>query len=642
MSSQARGADDLPQVFAPGGSLQRALPDYEPRSCQLSMAEFVAAAIESDSHALVEAGTGTGKSLAYLVPALRSEKQTIVSTATKALQDQLWQRDLPLAQAAADTSVATALLKGRANYLCLLSLDEQTRLPELGVAAKLGRVQAWARSTKTGDVDELGADASAPLRSALTRGVDTCEGRLCPFHRECWAERARWQAGSAQIVVTNHHLLFADAKLRQSGGDTAGAMPLPAAPLVVLDEAHTLEDAATSTFAAVIDAERAPRLLNGARVRAGLARRFASVCSAALRANTDAFESLERLSGFSRTALTEEVPAGVRLAREAWTLVEAAQGIGDADERAWLERRLRELAMDAERVFRPDDPDWVHYVERNVQRGLVASAAPIQVDRLFRANVAARHTVVNTSATLAVGQSFNYVKTRLGLHGAETLITEPAFDYARQALVYIAEDLPAPPAGGGSSAAYDAAIAGTIERLVHTSGGRAFCLFTSHRALADAWGRLEGKLPFAMFRQGQGATTALLERFRASGDGVLFGTRSFWEGVDVPGEALSLVIIARMPFAAPDDPVVAARTERLRAEGEDWFGGYALPRATLLLKQGFGRLIRSSRDRGVVAILDSRVTNRSYGGIVLSSLPPARRSYSLQDVRAFFDARPQT
>jgi ATP-dependent DNA helicase DinG len=504
------------------------------------------------------------------------------------------------------------------------------------VGDKLERIRTWSRSTASGDIDELGAAASADVRRALTRGTDTCEGRLCPHVDACWAEKARATAARATIVVTNHYLWFADAKLRQVGGEEVTAMPLPDAPVLVLDEGHTLEDAATSAFAAQIDAERAPRILNSLRVRTALAQRNVPTFSAALQANLEAFEALDRMMGAGRTPIETEVVAGLRLSEHAWELTRAAEAIEDRDERRWVERRLRELAMDAERVFRPDDPAWVHYAERDPTRGVVATAAPIEVDRLFGRSIAAKRSVLATSATLTVGRSFDYIKTRLGMHGAQDLVTEPAFDYTSQALLYVAADLPPPPTGGADSDAYGAAIANAIHDLVMASGGRAFCLFTSYRALNDAWRRTGSRLPFHAFRQGERPAQDLLDAFRAAGDGVLFGTRSFWEGVDVPGEALSLVIITRMPFAVPDDPVVAARTERLRAEGRDWFGEFALPRATLLLKQGFGRLIRSSRDRGVVAILDSRVVTRAYGRVVLDSLPDARRTQRLDDVRAFF------
>ncbi len=623
-------------LFGPDGPLAQVLPGYESRRCQTQMADFVAAAIESDQHALIEAGTGTGKSLAYLAPVLLAGRQAVISTATKALQDQLWEHDLPLAQRALGTNARAAVLKGRANYLCLLSLDEQTTQPELTVAPRLDEIRRWARATRNGDLDELGQAATVDTRRALARGVDTCEGRLCPFHDDCWAERARARAAQAQIVVTNHHLVFADAKLRQAGGDAATGMPLPSAGLAILDEAHTLEDAATTAFAAEIDRSRASRILNSARVRAGLADTHARTISAALKASDDAFATLEGLRGTTRAPIVDEIPAGARLARLAAELTDASAAAADRDERAWLERRLRELAMDAELIFRPGDPDWVHFVERPARRDPVAKAVPVAVDDLFARRIAATRTVVGTSATLAVDESFDYVKSRIGLHGAADLITDAAFDYARQARLYVASHLPPPPRGGELSDRYDSAIAGAIRELTDISGGRAFCLFTSHRALNATWRLVRDQLAGPALRQGEAPTTMLLDRFRQAGNAVLFGTRSFWEGVDIPGDALSLVVITRMPFAVPDDPVVAARTERLRAEGRDWFGEYALPRAALLLKQGFGRLIRSRRDRGVVAILDSRVATRAYGETVLASLPAAPRTDRLEDVAAFF------
>ena len=639
MNGPTQGRRPLERLFGAGGVLSRLLPGYETRACQLQMAEFVEGALETGQHALVEAGTGTGKSLAYLAPLLQAKSQAIVSTATKALQDQLWFHDLPLAARLTGLSPSVARLKGRANYLCLLSLEHQARMPDAAIAGYMASVRAWAGRTASGDMDELGEGATPVLRATLTRGTETCEGRLCPHVRECWAEKARAQAAEAQIVITNHHLVLVDAKLRSVGDEDGSGMPLPQGAPAVLDEAHTLEDAATSVFAAEIDAARASRTLNTPRVIEAVGRGRAGTVRAALEASTAAFAQVERTLGAGRTPIVEEIPAGIRLAELATELGEAAGELADGEERAWLSRRLRELAMDADRVFRVDDPDWVHYAERSDERGIVATAAPIDVAATFQQLVADRRQVIGTSATLTVGGSFDYAADRLGLAGAEGMVTEPAFDYNRQALLYLPPDIPPPPSGGYASEEYASAIASRIEALVQASGGGAFCLFTSHRALRDAWRRLSGRLDYPVLRQGQAPTPALLDQFRAAGNAVLFGTRSFWEGVDVPGDALSLVIITRLPFAVPDDPVIAARTDRLRAEGRDWFGEFALPRATLLLKQGVGRLIRSSHDRGVVAILDRRLTTRRYGAVVLDSLPPARRTAELADVYRFFSSR---
>ena len=627
--------DSVRDIFALNGPLNALLPQYEPRECQVQMADAVHQAVTRRQHTLIEAGTGTGKTLAYLIPALLSEKPFIVSTATRALQDQLWSNDLPMALRAAGIEAPTALLKGRANYLCLLSMDDQIRQPELEVAPVLPKVLPWANTTATGDLDELGFVGTGALRAALSRGTDACEGRLCAFYSDCWAEKARQRAGEARVVVTNHALVFTDAKMRQHRGANDAAL-LPDAPLIVLDEAHTVEDVATSAFAAEIDAERPARILNMRRIRDALANRHVRTFTAVLEASTAAFRALDRSVGPGRSPLTEALPAGLRLAQAARELHDAASEVSDPGERGWIERRLFELAMDAQRVFGVEDADWVHYVDRDSQRGLVARAAPIAVDRLIREHLSDRRTVIGTSATLTVGGSFDYLQSRLGLSDARTVATEYAFDYARQAMVYVDVRMPTPNGEEGSTDAYDRAVADAIVQLIEASRGRAFCLFTSYRALNDAWRRLEGRLPYPILRQGDAPAPALLDQFRRSGNAVLLGTRSFWEGVDVRGEALSLVIIPRLPFAVPDDPVVAARTDRLRRQGADWFGGYALPRAVLLLKQGFGRLIRSSTDRGVVAILDSRIVQRSYGRTVLDSLPPARRTSRIDDVRKFF------
>ena len=602
------------------------------------MAEFVDGVVAEGGRGVVEADTGTGKSLAYLVPVLRSKRRAIVSTSTKALQDQLWTHDLPLAARVAGVAPSTALLKGRANYLCLLSLDEQTLAPDLLLGEQLSGVRAWAATTATGDMAELGAQATPDVVTNLTRGVDTCEGSLCPFAGDCWAEKARARAGAADVVVTNHHLVFADAKLRGASSE-AGGMPLPPDGVLILDEAHTLDEAATSAFSAHLDDGRAARIMNAPRVRAALEGDHTRTMAAVVSASARAFASLNRTVGLNRTTISDEIVAGLSLAESAQSLLEACEAITDPDTRTWVSRRIHELAADAERVFRLDDPSWVHFAERARDGALTAHAAPLEVDRLIDGATRDRPAVIASSATLTVDRSFAYVLSRLGMGGAAELSTEPAFDYARQALIYAPADLDPPPTAGADDDAYSAGLAHRLTELVEASGGGAFFLFTSRRALNDAWRRTRGAFPYPRFRQGDAAPAELLRRFRAANNGVLFGVRSFWEGVDVRGDALRLVVIARLPFAVPDDPVVAARTEHLRRAGANWFAELALPRAALLLKQGFGRLIRSTTDRGVVAVLDSRLRRRRYGQTILRSLPPAPVTHRLDHVQHFYRAR---
>ena len=602
------------------------------------MAEFVDGVVDEGGRGVVEADTGTGKTLAYLVPVLRARHRAIVSTSTKALQDQLWTHDLPLAARVAGVTPKTALLKGRANYLCLLSLDEQVQSPDLLLGERLANVQTWASTTATGDMAELGADATPDVLSNLTRGVDTCEGNLCPFHGDCWAEKARARAGQADVVVTNHHLVFADAKLRGAGGEAAG-MPLPPDGVLILDEAHTLDEAATSAFSAHLDDGRAARIMNAPRVRDSLGPDHTRAMSAVVAASARAFAALNRTVGLNRTTITDEIGPGLTLAESAHSLLEACEAIEDQDTRAWVSRRIHELAADADRIFRLDDPAWVHFAERGRDGSLTAHAAPLEVDRLIHGSTRHRPAVIASSATLTVDRSFAYLISRLGFGGAAELITHPAFDYRRQALIYAPADLQPPPTAGHDDEPYLAGLAHRIIELVNASGGGAFLLFTSRRAMNDAWRRTRKAFPYPRFRQGDAAPADLLQRFRQANNGVLFGLRSFWEGVDVRGDALRLVVIARLPFAVPDDPVVAARTEHLRSQGANWFAELALPRAALLLKQGFGRLIRSTSDRGVVAVLDSRLRRRRYGSTVLRSLPQAPVTHRLDHVQHFFRSR---
>ena len=602
------------------------------------MAEFVDGVVDEGGRGVVEADTGTGKTLAYLVPVLRARHRAIVSTSTKALQDQLWTHDLPLAARVAGVTPKTALLKGRANYLCLFSLDEEVQAPDLLVGERLTSVQTWASTTATGDMAELGADATPDVLANLTRGVDTCEGNLCPFHGDCWAEKARARAGQADVVVTNHHLVFADAKLRGAGGEAAG-MPLPPDGVLILDEAHTLDEAATSAFSAHLDDGRAARIMNAPRVRDSLGRDHTRAMSAVVAASARAFAALNRTVGLNRTTITDEIGPGLTLAESAHSLLEACEAIEDQDTRAWVSRRIHELAADADRVFRLDDPAWVHFAERARDGSLTAHAAPLEVDRLIHGATRHRPSVIASSATLTVDRSFAYLISRLGFGGAAELITDPAFDYRRQALIYAPADIQPPPTAGHDDEPYLAGLAHRLNDLVRASGGGAFLLFTSRRAMNDAWRRTRTAFPYPRFRQGDAAPADLLQRFREANNGVLFGLRSFWEGVDVRGDALRLVVIARLPFAVPDDPVVAARTEHLRSQGANWFAELALPRAALLLKQGFGRLIRSTSDRGVVAVLDSRLRRRRYGSTILRSLPPAPVTHRLDNVQRFFRAQ---
>ena len=331
------------------------------------MAEFVDGIVAEGGRGVVEADTGTGKSLAYLVPVLRSKRRAIVSTSTKALQDQLWTHDLPLAARVAGVAPATALLKGRANYLCLLSLDEQTLAPDLLLGEQLSGVRAWAATTATGDMAELGAQATPDVVPNLTRGVDTCEGSLCPFAGDCWAEKARARAGAADVVVTNHHLVFADAKLRGASSE-AGGMPLPPDGVLILDEAHTLDEAATSAFSAHLDDGRAARIMNAPRVRAALEGDHTRTMAAVVSASARAFASLNRSVGLNRTTITDEIGSGLSLAESAQALLESCKAITDPDTRTWVSRRIHELAADAERVFRLDDPSWVHFAEAHARR----------------------------------------------------------------------------------------------------------------------------------------------------------------------------------------------------------------------------------------------------------------------------------
>jgi len=616
-------------VFGNDGPLARVLPGYAYRSEQSAMAAAVGRALALDEPLIVEAGTGTGKTFAYLIPALLSGRSVIISTGTRTLQDQLFRRDVPLLTRALGMPVKMALLKGRANYLCRhrLELATQQRLRlggERGSARMLARVSRWASTTKSGDLSEL-ADMpeQSPIWPMITSTRENCLGQECPQFSRCHVFEARRAAQAADIVVVNHHLLLADLALKDEGfGDL-----LPGAEAVILDEAHQVPDIAAQFFGQTWSIRQAQLLLRDAA---------AEMHNAGVRA-PDAADALARID-----TLLEDLRSGLRAGpgRHDWgnlpdsfldllpsietalgNMARELEGLGAGSGTANCARRARSLAEALAALAAMPDEAGIRWVEAN-SAGLSLHFTPFEIAERLRAYVDARPCAwVFTSATLAIGDDFSHFAVRIGLPDARTLKIDSPFDYRSQARIYLPRDMPDPQHPGYARKFIDACAP-----LIEASGGRAFLLYTSYRALGEGVLAIKERFPdppFPVLVQGQAPREALLNRFRELGNAVLLATGSFWEGVDVKGEALSIVAIDKLPFASPDDPLLKARLEGIRRRGGNPFLEYQLPQAVLSLKQGVGRLIRDFDDFGVIVLGDPRLTNKPYGSVFLKSLPPS-------------------
>jgi len=617
------------------------------------MAQAVARAITLRQPLVAEAGTGTGKTFAYLVPALLYGGKVIVSTGTKTLQDQLFERDLPLIRDALAAPITVALLKGRANYVCHHHLERtarEGRLPTRADARYLPKIVAFARATARGDRAEL-ADVpeNAAIWPLVTSTRDNCLGSNCAFHRECFVMKARKEALDADVVVINHHLFFADVTLRDEGL----AELLPACSTVILDEAHQLPDTATLFFGEQTTAGELAELARDAEAIARSQLRDVPDLPDASAELVPLIRRFRLAAGdtpgkFSQQALglrqpfreaLEALAAGLdRLASEMQLVADRSEDV------ALVARRAETAAGSLERWqagLRGDAPDeWIRWMDIGAQSWQL-HASPLSVADVFRRQVdETGRAWIFTSATLAVGRDFSHYTSQLGLGDAATGCWDSPFDYSAQGLLYVPRGLPAPNSIEHTNAVVDAALP-----VLKASGGRAFLLFTTLRALSAARERLTALferdgLDYPILVQGEGSKTELLLRFRALGNAILLGSASFWEGVDVPGDALSVVVIDKLPFAPPDDPLLAARLTRLAAEGRNAFMDWQLPQAAISLKQGAGRLIRTETDRGVLMVCDPRIVDKPYGRKIWQSLPAMKRTRELADVVAFFEAAP--
>lgn len=613
------------------GPLSGTLAGFTPRAAQQAMAEAVAQAMADYTTLVVEAGTGVGKTFAYLIPTLLSGETVLIATATRNLQDQLYHDDLPRLCAALGVKVSVALLKGRANYLCRYRLKAALAAIDTPTT-ELVQIAHWAQHTETGDIAELSNIAEdAPVWPRVTSTVDNCLGQTCADYPRCCVAQARREALKADILVVNHHLLCADLALKEEGfGDI-----LPSVATIIVDEAHRLPDIATEFFGASLRHRQLLELAQDAYAEPALE---ISGREAARALDTAAVRLRSALGPLTRRNwLVErdrpEVKAALAALQAALTALDGALTTTAASPRR---KALEGLSCRTNRLiarlqlFSEDISQAVQWVE-TTRRGFVLHHAPLDAAAVFQARLKALSCAwILTSATLAVGGDFRYFTTRLGLADATCLRLESPYDYAHHALLYLPAGLPEPQELGHTHAMLKAALP-----VIHAAGGRTFMLFTSHRALREAWAYLGPRLEFPLLVQGTAPRHRLIEAFRCAGNAVLLGTGSFWEGVDVRGRALSCVIIDKLPFAMPDDPVLEARLDAVRERGGNPFFEIQLPQAVIGLKQGIGRLIRHETDRGVLMVCDPRLKTRGYGKVFLNSLPRLPVTDQLQDVRNF-------
>jgi ATP-dependent DNA helicase DinG len=631
-------------IFGPGGLLATRHPAYEFRPSQLAMACDVEEAFQKHQHAVIEAGTGTGKTLAYLIPAIRSGRRVVVSTATKSLQEQLYQKDVPFLQKHFAPHLKAALMKGRSNFLCrhkVHQLDGQPVLKGLDEIDWFSQIRDWEKLSETGDRSELTfLPDDAELWNRIDARSDLCTGQKCPEFQSCFITAMHQRAEEADLIIVNHHLFFADLAIRQ---DDFGSI-LPEYSAVVFDEAHEIEDVASDYFGRQLSSYRFEELardtesiLRVLQIEAAPLRRHLARMRERGRGFFERFPEREGRFPFGPS----ERQAFLEQNREAYDELSAAVKRIETElsalspkpeEVITLARRAAETRRELAFLLESEEKSYVYWYERR-GRGVFLAATPIDVSAILREQLFDRFdTVVLTSATLAVAGRFDYLKQRLGVLPAKEVVLPQEFNFREQALLYIPRSLP-----DVRHASFAAAAAEEITRLLEISQGRAFCLFTSYAQMRDIFERVSARVHFPLLLQGTAPRSALLDRFRSTPHAVLFATSSFWQGVDVPGAQLSCVIIDKLPFAVPSDPIVAARVRALQEDGRNPFAEYQIPEAVLALKQGFGRLIRAKTDRGILVILDNRIQRMQYGRIFLESLPDYATTQDLAEVALFME-----
>lgn len=636
---------ELESFFSGNGALSTVISAYQPRSAQLEMAKAIADAIEKKQYLIAEAGTGTGKTFAYLVPAILSGKKAIISTGTKNLQDQLFNKDLPVIRKAMKKPFFAALLKGRSNYLCTYRL-QNALTSTLGFskedAVALAKINLWSKRTKAGDISEMSeVSETDPVWYLATSTLDNCLGQDCPDYADCFLVKARKKAQEADILIVNHHLLCADWSLRDSG---FGEL-LPNAEVVVIDEAHQLADTASNFLGITVGAKQFNDLAQDAQVEY-----YKDATD--IPALRTACEDLEHEIKDLRLAF------GIELKRGEWREIEnnpkISGGLNAVKEQLQrltdqlklasvktkaLEscfKRAEELVQKLNLILDDRSGKWIRWYETH-RKTFTLSLTPMDIAAEFHGFMQQHQAAwIFTSATLSVANKFDYFANNLGLSHAASESWGSPFDYPNQSLFYHPKGLPQPNDPNFIPVIVDFALP-----VLQASKGRAFFLFTSHRALKEAAELLEKKINYPLLIQGSRPKALLLDQFKEAGNAILLGTSSFWEGVDVRGEALSCVIIDKLPFASPGDPVLKARLEAMTQQGKNSFFEYQLPTAVIALRQGIGRLIRDVTDRGVLMVCDPRLLKRSYGQMFLDSVPPMKRTRDIVDVQAFFQQKSQ-
>ena len=644
----------LEEFFSPGGMLSRSGLPYEYRPGQLEMARAMERAFTEKRHLIVEAGTGTGKTLAYLLPALRLGQRVIISTGTRNLQEQIFFKDIPFLESLLGP-LRVSYMKGRSNYLCrhkLYALRDQPILTGIDLVDQFNIIRDWEQTTETGDRAELTSlPENSPLWGRLDARGEACLGSSCPNYEPCFITQMRRRALESDIVIVNHHLFFADLAIRRQAQNAPDVGVLPEAAAVVFDEAHELEEIASSYFGVNTSNLRFEELARDVEILLRAKQSLSASLTAAAQIVRERarmfFAALPEPKGAEgrmpfgdREEFLEQagdVYLGVLNALERLTgELERLRGV---EESSGLKKRTAELRSQLTFLLESTDRGYVFWIERRSATGLRHAgsntwlqATPIEIASLLASDLFdSVPSVVLTSATLTVQGNFDHIQRRLGLTGARELVVPSHFRYGEQALLYLPTEMPDPREPAFTSAAVD-----KICEVLEITQGRAFCLFTSYSQMRQVYEQLLARVGFPLLLQGTAPRNALLDEFRITPKAVLLGTSSFWQGVDVQGEQLSCVIIDKLPFAVPSDPVVAARMKAIEADGGNAFAEYQIPSAVIALKQGFGRLIRSLNDRGVLVLLDPRLQRQRYGRVFLESLPPYRVTQHIADVEAFF------